>query len=59
VVMSPSIVVTDCPECLDVGSVIFGTCEVCFVEFDEDPNETITHSGDDVPPLIPGRPSPA
>jgi len=55
--MSPSLVVSDCPECLAVGSVIFGTCEVCFAEFDEDPYETISHGGDDAPPLSPGWPA--
>jgi hypothetical protein len=47
-VMSPSLVVADCPECRAVGSVLFGTCEVCFSEFSEDPHETVSH-GDDAP----------
>ena len=36
-VVSPLSTVADCPECRNAGSVIFGTCGVCFAEFfDED-----------------------
>jgi hypothetical protein len=34
--MSPSMVVADCPECRGMGTVILGTCGVCFAEFYED-----------------------
>jgi hypothetical protein len=34
--MSPSLVVADCPRCRAIGTVILGTCEVCFAEFNED-----------------------
>ena len=46
-VVRPSLMLADCPECRAIGSVIFGTCEVCFAEFDEDPYETIGHGGDE------------
>jgi hypothetical protein len=42
--MSPSLVVTDCPECRGIGTVILGTCEVCFAEFFEH-DENISHGG--------------
>jgi hypothetical protein len=42
--MSPSLVVADCPECRGVGTVILGTCEVCFAEFFEG-DETVSRAG--------------
>ena len=37
--MSPSLTVTDCPECRGNGTVIFGTCAVCFAEFFDDDDD--------------------
>jgi predicted amidophosphoribosyltransferase len=41
--MSPSLIVTDCSVCRAAASVIFGTCEVCFAEFDQDDDDILSH----------------
>jgi hypothetical protein len=45
--MSPSLVVADCPECRAVGTVILGTCEVCFAEYDWAEDEAISRGGEE------------
>ena len=42
--MSPSLIVADCPECQGVGTVILGTCGVCFAEFIEDDEDRLWRS---------------
>jgi hypothetical protein len=56
--MSPSMVVADCPECRGVGTVILGTCQVCFAEFYEDDHDDrayFSHGGSHpLSPIPPG-----
>lgn len=37
--MSPSMLVSDCPECHGRHTVILGTCSVCFAEFLQDADD--------------------
>lgn len=52
--MSPSLIVADCPACRGVGTVILGTCEVCFAEF-FDRDESVSHGGEAKAPLLATR----
>ena len=50
--MSTSLIVADCPECRAVGTVILGTCSVCFAEFvegEDDDGLSVGHVGNVVP----------
>ena len=44
-VMSPSLIVADCPECRGIRTVILGVCDVCFAEFSENHDPEPWHDG--------------
>jgi hypothetical protein len=44
-VMSPSLIVADCPECRGIRTVILGVCDVCFAEFGENHDPEPWHDG--------------